>query len=393
MKSRLLLLLFSATLLFACGGKKNKPLTPAQQHASDIARRMKKIGLFAASSDEQIDSLVVHYGNDTLNGLYTMLEKSGDLYVGGLTLNGQAREQFYTKLLQDAAARVPDANIQSVSTTMRVERVNEMDINSDTSYIVTLKTKDTTYSKSIFYTSTQPIDRDFYLFINQVLADRNSNRRLFPIEFICLTCKPDSLTHELPHDETKLGLLALTNLQYDSLITMGKAFEFSNHEFMLRSSKEIRDEQARLLRSGLFDGFPDAYMQRFNRDLEENCFYSKEDMYDYADTIFTTVIIDSTITDQPYTAIANSLSAASRDKFDLGDAEETNTENETVFRCIINGKPHTYSLTAQRGYIDPKFIDHINDALEENNAGGAFYSVNHGQQEAEMVFIPDALYN
>lgn len=82
--------------------------------------------------------------------------------------------------------------------------------------------------------------------------------------------------------------------------------------------------------------------------------------------------------DNPYEELTKSFSEASQGNFSptkiLDDFSENWTKKTTNYGFTLNGKNYSTSLPMMSDWLDPGFIDLINEALIDQNVGGKFYN-------------------
>ena len=160
--------------------------------------------------------------------------------------------------------------------------------------------------------------------------------------------------------------------------------------FSIFTTAQIKTAVEQFEATGLTGPKDKAWYKQARQDIFRSSIHGKEQFYDMLDTLFCTVSFDTINPYNPYEEMIKSLSKASRGNFRPGTVsdEEVNPSTRTV-RFSLGSKVYERDAEQHGGLLSPEIIDDVNKALEEEKAGGAFYTVLSRDKVCLLVYIED----
>jgi hypothetical protein len=187
-------------------------------------------------------------------------------------------------------------------------------------------------------------------------------------------------------------LIRLSQSQADTLLSIPELAIDPQDEFTVFSTKTVNEELAKFEATGLIGPQDMKWFESVKTDISRNSIYSQEDILDFVDTFFCTLMFDTLNDYNPYEELITSMSMVSRGHFEpsgMSD-EQVGQTNMRTFRFTFNGQVYEREMAQQNSIMCPFVIDMVNDALTEQKAGGAFYSVLTRDDVIVAVYIEDA---
>jgi len=394
MKTIYLLLLSSAFLFTSCGDDKPKGNADSvvavnHDYFKEGVQKLRRNGFLKSYSDKTLDSLTEVYRKDSLNGMKRLLAASGELMYIDISLNDRAPHEIYQSISDTISNRYADLK----STDMKHQYLPEMPGDKDTGWVVIdQKLGDTWYSRKLYYFNDWPVDNFIYRMYNTKLADIAAPTRFYLVEFFIEkdTAQRDDFMGNL--DINHMGLIRLSQSQADTLLSIPELAIDPQDEFTVFSTKTVNEELAKFEATGLIGPQDMKWFESVKTDISRNSIYSQEDILDFVDTFFCTLMFDTLNDYNPYEELITSMSMVSRGHFEpsgMSD-EQVGQTNMRTFRFTFNGQVYEREMAQQNSIMCPFVIDMVNDALTEQKAGGAFYSVLTRDDVIVAVYIEDA---
>ncbi|HTF04574.1 MAG TPA: hypothetical protein VK826_11135 [Bacteroidia bacterium] len=394
MKHYFYLLLLPAALLFSCGDDKPKenPDTTAvveRDYFKEGVQTLRRNGFLKKYSEKQLDSLTEVFREDSLNGMKNLMVAAGDMLDIDIALNGRAPHDVYKALSDTIGAKYPDLKSNQV----RHEYLPETPSDKDTGWVVfEQRFGNSWYSRKLYYFEDWPVDNFVYRMYNTMLADSNKNTRLYLVEFFTATRDSGAYDDFMGNlDITRMGLLRLTQQQADSIMHIPELAIEPEQEFNVYTTAKVDAELAKFEATGLVDP-KDKWYQEAKTEIRQNSIYKQEDILDFVDTFFCTLMFDTLNDYNPYEELLMYMSRVSRGNFEPDGVSDQPIGQSNVrgVRFSLNGQAYERDLATQNGLRSPVIMDMVNEALAEQNAGGAYYSVLTRSDVVLAVYIDDS---
>lgn len=396
-------LLVMLLLFAACNGRNGKPLTPAQQEFENALAAMKKAGLVDTVNAATYTALVDKCRADSVNGIALLLEASGKSITLDMRLAGTGKmTAAYTAQHQLITSKFPEIKCDAIDLQYSI-----MDTTSRDTFAVMLKiTKQQQtverdlglgylpYARNVMDSAaSKRLDPDFWKVYNRLLVETGSTKRLFAVPFRYNYEDDPKAPARLREDPEKLLLVLLDESQYN-LLQPVNALEWDYNEFDLVSFSSCDAWLGKLQQCGLFttDSF---YTAGKKRELHANSLYSKQDFYDFFDTLFTTVSFDTLNDIDPFTTMYQNLNTISSGKLKLAAAEEVANAGLRIFsmRLQIGDTVLNRVYQQSNGMHDPNALEDVNIIIRAlgREQEGLFYIVANTDNTVTVVYAPPAL--
>lgn len=349
--------------------------------------KLRSVGLIKNIPDNKLDSLISIYKKDSVNGLQELLVASGDLLKINVSLNGRKLEDVYQKFCDTIGARYPELKCDEVQTSILPSSSGEHDTNW---VLVRLRFGTTWYERKLYYLQKWQVDDFVYRIFNRMLADSGKQVRLHFVGYNCPGCSKEVDDFMGDMDVSRYGYLLLTKTQEDSLIEMDRLRMERETEFSLFTTKEVENQLKLFESSGLVESIGVKWYSKAKTDIYQSSIYRMEDLYDFLDTLFTTVQFDTTNYYNPYQEILGNLSLISRGKFmPESISDEISSANLHKVQFTFQEDIYSFDAVQKGGIYFTGILDNVNKALEDHKTGGAFYSVGTDQQRCTLIYIED----
>ncbi len=388
--NRFLLLLLFPLIALGCGGPtpgtKDKDIPEFDPFRENVLA-MRRTGLLKNVPDKALDSLLKIYRKDTLNGLEELLAASGDLLNIRAELNGRPVEQVYRQICDTIGMRWPDLKCDEVQTSF----LPDFPGGNDSGWtLLRVRFGETWYERRLYYFKDWPVDELMYYLFNTRMADLGMNERLALIQFACGDCPKTESDFMGNTDTRRFGFLRVNKTQQDTLLAMRPLRIDPEDNFSIFTTAQIKTAVEQFEATGLTGPKDKAWYKQARQDIFRSSIHGKEQFYDMLDTLFCTVSFDTINPYNPYEEMIKSLSKASRGNFRPGTVsdEEVNPSTRTV-RFSLGSKVYERDAEQHGGLLSPEIIDDVNKALEEEKAGGAFYTVLSRDKVCLLVYIED----
>lgn len=392
MKRYVYLLLFPALFLISCGDDANTPGDDSNKvverdYFREGVDKLKRNGFLKNYSGTQLDSLVEIYRKDSMNGMQYLLIASGDMLHVSISTENRTDMQAYSAAIDTIGMKWPDLKPSA----MKQKYLPNFPGGKDTGWVLLEQQfGEQWYSRQLYVLEGWPVDNFMYRAYNTYLADQNKDTRLYLAQFFTNERDTGTVDDYLGNmDVTRMGLMRLTKQQADSLLSIPQLALEPESEFDVYTSKKVEEELQKLWSTGLFSN--EKWFDTISTDVTRNSIYRQQDIIDFYDEYFSTILFDTLNMFNPYEDMLNSLSDKSRGFFKptgINDEAIGQTPVHAV-RFTLNGKIYEKDFEAKNGIESPYFLDFVNEALAEQGAGGAFYSVSYFNKVAIVIFIED----
>lgn len=362
-------------------------------------QKLQRNGFLDKFKGQNIDSLTEVYRKDSINGMKQLLIDAGmmlhvDIGLKIATEQGDSitrdPHEVYRVISDSIASRYPD----SKTSEWKHEYLPNFPGGKDTGWVMySQKFGDTWYKRKLYYFEDWPVDNFIYRMYNTMFADKNENTRFYLVEFFYPDTREvfaDDFMHDL--DVSRLGLLRLTKQQADTLLSIPELDVEPEDEFSVFTTQQTEDMIAKFRTTGLVT--PDLekwYNDTICDDIRANSLYKQEDFLDFVDVFFARLMFDTLNVFNPYEEILMTMENGSRGYFNptgMNDDRVGKTNLRTV-RFTLGGKVYEEEFSSQNGIQSPYIFDMVNDALADQNAGGAFYSVMTREDVVLAIYLRD----
>jgi hypothetical protein len=374
-------------LLFSCGNPPAKKTEPAVSDFTKAVQQLQRAGLLKNIPQPKLDSISKKY-EQAENGLQDMLAANGDLLKINVTRNGRTFDEMYKCIADTFGMKYPELKCDELTTEIIPEKPGKHDTDW---VIVKMRFGNKWYERRLYYMRKWETDDFIYRIYNRKLADEGKPERLHLVEYHCAACAKAQDDFMGTTDVTRYGYLMLTKIQEDSLLNIPLLDMEQENEFAIYTTPQMEDELKKFEASGLPSAIAAPWYENTKRTIMREAVYSKMDVYDFFDTLITRINIDTTNPFNPYEEILGSLAKISRGKFDpqqISDETENPSTQKVSFMYHGNG----YSFDAQRhgAYLFPGILDDVNKALEDQHAGGAFYTIYSDASQCLVIYLEDS---
>ncbi|GAB4140813.1 MAG: hypothetical protein Fur0041_16030 [Bacteroidia bacterium] len=387
---RVYLLAVLSLVFFASCGNTEKPEQPAPPSAfRENMLKLKQAGLLVKFSESQFDSLEKIFGSDP-NGLNELLRSSGDMLYFDVNTKNKSVFEVYASVVNAINNTYPDLK----SDEYQFSFLPELPGGEDTGWVLMrLRFADKWYERKLYYMDNWQIDNFVYRAYNTYLADKGINERLYLAEFKCVNCRDSADDFIGDIDVNRFGVIRLKPEQAKQITGIEPVFGFGfDDEFLVYTSAKVDDELSKFEQTGLIGKNDQKWFGLIKEDIRRNSIYTQEDVYDFLDTLFASIDFDTLNEFNPYEEMLAYMSDISRGKFipeETGDEPSTDPALHFV-RFTLKGKTYEFNYRQNNGMLEPKLINDINAALEEQKAGGAFYSILFREKMCMLIFIEDS---
>lgn len=405
MRKYVYLLLLPVTFLVSCGDNNHsvdrdtiveKPYDSFKAGVQKLHRN----GFLDKFKGQNLDSLTEVYRKDSINGMKQMLIDAGTMLHTdiGLTPKGPSNElvvraphEVYRVISDSIASKYPDLK----ATDWKHEYLPNFPGDKDTGWIVfSQKFGDQWYTRKLYYFQDWPVDNFVYRMYNTMFADRKEDTRFYLVEFF-KSRTDDAFADDFMHDldVSRMGLLRLTKQQADTILSIPELDVEPEEEFNVFSTQQTEDMIAKFKTTGLVT--PDLgkwYNDTICQDIRWNSLYKQEDFLDFVDIFFAKLMFDTLNVFNPYEEILMTMENGSRGHFNpSGKSDERiGRSNVRAVRFTLGGKAYERDFVSQNGVMSPLIFDMVNEALAEQNAGCAFYSVLMRDDVVLSICLTDA---
>jgi hypothetical protein len=392
MKRYVYLLLFPALFLISCGDDADTPgndsNTVAQRdYFREGVDKLKRNGMLKNYSGAKLDSLVEVYRKDSLNGMQYLLVASGDMLHIDISAEGRTDMQAYTAAIDTIAMKWPDLT----PTAVKQKYLPNFPGGKDTGWVLLEQQfGNQWYSRKLYVLEGWPVDNFMYRGYNTYLADQNKDTRLYLAQFFTNERDTGMVDDFLGNmDVTRMGLMRLTKQQADSLMDIPELALEPEQEFSVYSSAKVDEELQKLWSTGLFSN--EKWFDTIAVDVRHNTIYKQQDIIDFYDEYFSTILFDTLNPFNPYEEMLTSLADKSRGFFKPNGLHDEAIGQTAVHgvRFSINGRIYEKDFEPKNGIQSPYFLDYVNEALADQKAAGAFYTVSYFNKVAIVIFIED----
>jgi len=233
------------------------------------------------------------------------------------------------------------------------------------------------------------IHNDFANGVNKYLADLNSDYRLYYAN--------KSWGGNSVYGQNEFGLILLTEEQFKAWGTYNSDyFLFSQSHDNSFNSENIEKIITEYENIGLFDHLNDT-----EKEQAKNCVSKSEiDSYQSILLCFPKTIVyfdwETGNLENPYEELTTEFSEASRGAFtpiNIIDEFESSWEKETVnYAFEFEGTLYQETLQMNSDWLDPMFMELIENAIKENNVKGKIYYCLDNGQAAGYIFLTSSQY-
>lgn len=394
MKNIYYLLLCPIFFMFSCGNNTTDPKTDSvvavnHDFFKEGVQKLRRNGFLKQYSEKALDSLTEVYRLDSLNGMKKLMVAAGDLLNIEISIDHGAPHEIYKSISDTIGAKYPDLKASE----LKHKYLPEFPGDKDTGWIVIdQKFGASWYSRKLYYFADWPVDNFIYRMYNTMLADVSDKTRLYLVEFFLEndTLERDDFMGNLDIDH--MGLLRLTKQQADTLLSIPELAIDPQDEFSVYPTALVEEQLSKFEASGLLGPQDQKWFESIKTDIRMNSIYSQEDILDFVDTFFCTLMFDTLNDYNPYEDLITSMSMVSRGHFEpsgIADSQVGQTPVRSI-RYKLNDQVYERDLQSQNNIMSPLIMEMVNESLAEQKAGGAFYSVLTRGDVVLAVYIEDS---
>lgn len=224
------------------------------------------------------------------------------------------------------------------------------------------------------------IPENYHQIFNKMLSDQSSPYRL----------------HQVTINDHSFGILAMTKKQFEELMwsysgmSVGSYIQVSYENFNNKiTQKKIEDAVALYDSIGLFSHLSkEEKMQCINEVLNKEVNYFSDILSSFKNLVFE-IDLEYGVDDHQYQALTKQIEAISKGHFAPTNIVDTYTwKNRQSFDYgfTLNGKTYKTKLSQPDDWLDLKFWELIEQALEEQDKNGRFYHL-HPNDGIRQIFL------
>jgi len=240
--------------------------------------------------------------------------------------------------------------------------------------------------------SKHPVSHEFAKGINKWLANRESPYRLY------YAIHPDTTEAGGVYGEEKFGLLLMTEAGFNAWHTGGGDYFISEEKhYAAFNAKGLAHTVSFYDSLGMFAHLSAEEKIAGQRLLEERAVTSYVEILRYFPKTVVVWDWETGNLENPYEELTRELAAASRGAFaptDIQDhfGKDLDTKPTTRFGFTFRGKRYERELEMRGDWLDPAFLELLQQALRNAGVDGDWrYCLDNGQ-ESGFIFLTDAQY-
>jgi hypothetical protein len=247
------------------------------------------------------------------------------------------------------------------------------------------------YTQAFAYSDRIRVDHQFHRMVNRILADNNSEHRLFRLYLTCEDCDTNLYSGSGPVDPHRVPIISLTSAQAQA-IQEQRLLSMCCDDFRLLKTAEVEEAIAGFQSLGLLDGLGAAEYEQARDEVFRNVrgdgaeVLSVFDAYD--DSILYRFDLETANFENPYEEALMGLAGVSSDQFQpTAIQDEWVYDQESGLSFELNGTRYKTTLSNWMEWLDPSFIATVNQALKEQGSSGQFYIVEGSGQDVSVIFL------
>ena len=283
--------------------------------------------------------------------------------------------------------------------------------------VATLEQDGQTYRKGTYYSDDFPVNDSYYGVANQLLADTDSEYRLFEFVPYCEgdDCPTDEWFGGRAMDTDRLGLVSLTREQVSAVRDLGLLPTWGQ-DFDLLTTTDVEENLDAFARAGLTRGMSAAEIEEARTDVLLNLQHDAESLILYFEPAFYDFDAETTNYEDPYREVTLGLAGISRGEFQAEDIVDRygewnrqitrepiatlesdvilyeSGEWDSEYAFSLNSARYEATLHNDADWLDLSFLDLINRALREQGAEGQFYALDWDDQWVVLLYLDPAQY-
>ena len=351
---------------------------------------IKELNEVGVISDIKLKELIDSYKPKELKSKFDILEYCSNTKIFHLNDYSNSPEIGYKEIFFDIKSLVPNFEFKNFKSEITEPENQWSDDLIEQKVLISFKVDDVVYHNSFFYDYRRKVPKEnemesdtllkinnnFHKGINKLLADRNSEYRLYYAN------RPENGKY---YGKQKFGLTLLTEEQFETWGT------YNSDYFLFSQSHDNSFNTLNILRLietykeiGLFDHLDESEIKKGEDCINEMVI----DSYQSILSCFPKTIVyfdwESGNLENPYEELTISFAEASRGKFQptkIVDTFEKSWEKETTqFSFDLNGKNYSTDLEMNTDWLNPKFMELIEHAMLENSIDSEiYYCIEDGQ--------------
>jgi hypothetical protein len=289
----------------------------------------------------------------------------------------------YTRIFQDLKSLIADFDYQNLNIAVRVQEPPWGQYLIEQKINIEFELDSVSYSYSFFYDylnsnpleviqkrdSLLKISPNFHRGINKLLADRNSEYRLYYAN------KPDQISF---YGQEEFGMMLLTEKQFKAWGTSNSDYflfrQSHDNRFNTSGNRAIIDEYKAL---GLFDHLEEKEFRQGMDCVNESVIESHQSLLRCFPKTLVHFDWETGNLENPYESITKDFKEASRGQFEptnIVDTFQKSWEDQTTrFSFELAGKTYEANLKMDGDWLDEGFFALIKQALKENSIDSQIY--------------------
>ena len=384
----LFLLIPLFTLLVACTPKGDEGQVEEHQAVKKF-KKFQEMGYLQAFTLADLDI-------DQANPVMDLLVKEGTLvsYVWDSTLMPHRQIELQ---LQGVWPLLQEVDFQIDTLKMRIDEVelsepgDEMEfIQLDTFVEVSVLVKGRRYREDIYYSKLYA-KHSPYLLINRGLADAEYPKRLFTVDWRCKDCDSWSTIEGMSQDLARTGALLLSEKEA-GIIMDHELLPMPWGEFLILKTSEVEQYIKMMDDLGLFDQEDADVLARRKMEVTRERFYHGNEIFFFFTSPTYTLDVHNIEREDPYGDHIRELGEALPIEFNPEKVVAQYGEEKTELSFNWNGQNYRTTLTEAEGWLDVRFLGLVNDALEDQEAGGKLWAIDQWGQEIDLIYLQDEVY-
>ncbi len=381
---------FFALLLltvFACGDPRSRKTKEEKKldARTEKLHQYQRLGLCGKYSIPQVDSLFETCKDDPRNQTRKLLVKTGAILEIDLSLEKRSCFDTYRNAFKVIGEKWPDLKCDSIELSYVYDTDNKKDTDA---VLVNVQIGNTSISRRLYWFRDWEMDETFCKLFNTILTERNSPERLHLVTFECDQCTKAAISVSSDVDITRMGIMRFNKQIADSILLDPELHLDPMNEFELLTRAQTEKYLSQLLNSGLIEKTDSAQFDDIRTSARLTSVYGYEGFFEFNDSLFVRLSFDTINDFNPYENILHDLEKGSRGRFmtDGFSDERVGTEAANV-RFTLKGKVYERTFEKRNGFVSPEIINWVNEALADQKADGAFYTIFTREKIAMVTFI------
>jgi hypothetical protein len=294
--------------------------------------------------------------------------------------------QFLEKIYRKTASAFPTLPFDKFSYKVELDSAWSNDTIKIYNAVVTIEKNGQVFRHKSYY-DPRALDIDeqeYYEIFNKMLADRQSPYRL----------------HRFEIDQHSFGIIALTKTQWENLVwwydDMQESYIVLSYEKFVNKLTQANIQSAINTYDslGLFTHLTKKEKDSCIRELSTKTMVYYSDLLSGFKNLVFEIDLEYGIENGQYKKLTKHLASISKGHFNPTNIiDEYNFDRNRKFwyGFTLNGKKYLTKLEQTDDWLDPLFYDLIDQAVKEQDAGGAFYYL-YPNDGMRIIYLTHAQY-